>query len=118
MRILLVEDRPDIREMLAAALRADGHHVEEAYDVTTAMAALMTPDSCDAVISDVGLPGGSGIDLADRAARAGIPALLCTGDPDAMMLLDGRRIRYLRKPFAATALLAWVDELANTRDRN
>jgi DNA-binding response OmpR family regulator len=109
MRILLVEDRPDIRELLATELRASGHCVEEAYDVKMALAALATLGCCDAVISDVVLPGGSGVEIAEAATNAGIPVLLCTGHPDAMMLLQARGIRHLRKPFPPSALVAWID---------
>lgn len=114
MKILLVEDRPDTRELLALALRGGGYDVTEAYDVKTAVAALATPDCCEAVISDVGLPGGSGLEIAETAMRLGVPVLLCTGHPDAMMLLEARNIRYLRKPFVPSAMLDWLAEISST----
>jgi signal transduction histidine kinase/CheY-like chemotaxis protein len=67
IRILLVEDHADSAEMLAMALRSAGHVVEVASSVREAVRCL---DECwDAVISDLGLPDGSGIDVARHCAR-------------------------------------------------
>jgi CheY-like chemotaxis protein len=62
LSILLVEDHIDTREALAELLRVYGHAVETADSVGTALAAV---DGCrfDLVVSDIGLPDGSGLDL-------------------------------------------------------
>jgi DNA-binding NtrC family response regulator len=112
MRILLVEDLEDLRILLAATLWDEGHVVIEASDFPAAVAVLAAPDTCDAVVADVRLPSGSGIALADLARQAGIPVLLCTGDPQAMSMLGEQGIRHLRKPFPLGALTDWISEVA------
>jgi DNA-binding response OmpR family regulator len=56
MRILLVEDLPELRTILADLLRETGHEVIEAYDVETATQALIPEALCEAVITDMVLP--------------------------------------------------------------
>ena len=67
LRILLVEDDADTRRIMARILRRRGHAVVEAGDLRTAerSAAL---GRFDVVISDLGLPDGSGHDLMRRIA--------------------------------------------------
>ena len=112
MRVLLVEDSADVRTLLAATLREEGHEVIEAADFASAAALLAGSEACDAVVADVRLPDGSGIALADLAQDAGIPTLLCTGDIDAMVTLGRQNIRHLRKPFPLDALPHWMWEVA------
>ena len=65
LRILLVEDDPDTRRVLARLLRRRGHTVAEAGDLGTAVrASALGP--FDLLISDLGLPDGSGLDLMRR----------------------------------------------------
>lgn len=62
LRILLVEDHADTREALSELLRLSGHHVEAAGSMATALAACES-GRFDLIISDLGLPDGSGLDL-------------------------------------------------------
>ncbi|MBV9377078.1 MAG: hypothetical protein JO320_18840 [Alphaproteobacteria bacterium] len=52
---------------------------------------------------------------AKLAEQAGVPSILCTGNPDMMAMLDEEGVRYLRKPFRAHELLSWLDELQSKR---
>ncbi|MEY4982323.1 MAG: hypothetical protein RIR62_589, partial [Pseudomonadota bacterium] len=62
MRLLLVEDTPDLARALLAHLVAEGHAVDHAPDAATARAALAVQGyAC--VILDLGLPDGSGLDV-------------------------------------------------------
>jgi CheY-like chemotaxis protein/anti-sigma regulatory factor (Ser/Thr protein kinase) len=61
-RILLVDDHPDTRRVLARLLARLGHRVETAGDMASAMA-LVNTVQFDVLISDIGLPDGSGTDL-------------------------------------------------------
>jgi CheY-like chemotaxis protein len=62
-RVLLVEDNDDVREMMYAALRIDGHDVRAVSDGAAALeaSAKFRPD---AAIVDIGLPGIDGCELA------------------------------------------------------
>jgi signal transduction histidine kinase len=65
VRVLLVEDHQDTCRMMARLLRGSGYHVATADSVSTA---LQTADSdhFDVMVSDIGLPDGSGFELMRR----------------------------------------------------
>lgn len=107
-----MEDLVELRTLLAATLEEDGHDVIEAGEFSSAAAVLSAPEACDAVVADVRLPDGSGIALAALARKAGIPVLLCTGEPDAMRTLDELGMPHLHKPFTLDALINWISEVA------
>jgi len=62
MRVLLVEDHEDTNRSLTRLLQLRGYHVQSARDVRSALA-LTESAEFDVLISDLGLPDGSGIDL-------------------------------------------------------
>ena len=64
-RILVVEDHGDSAEMLRIALESAGHRVAIAPTLSAALSRL--DESWDLVVSDLGLPDGSGLDVARRA---------------------------------------------------
>jgi CheY-like chemotaxis protein len=69
-RVLLVEDHPDSREFMQALLESDGHTVEVAEDVASATEKLTAGEQpFDVMVSDIGLPDGSGWDLIAVARR-------------------------------------------------
>jgi PAS domain S-box-containing protein len=93
LRILLVEDNADAREMLSAALRLQGHEVHVASDGPEGVSAALALQP-DAALVDIGLPGFDGYEVA-RRIRAGRPtratrlvALTGYGQPE-----DRRRTR-------------------------
>ena len=62
--ILLVEDHPDTSRIMARLLERDGYCVDVATSVAAALdAAHATPEPFDLLISDIGLPDGTGLDL-------------------------------------------------------
>lgn len=61
-RILLVEDHPDTLRIMARLLTSSGHHVLTAADFKEAMAKIDSEDF-DILVSDIGLPDGSGLDI-------------------------------------------------------
>jgi signal transduction histidine kinase/ActR/RegA family two-component response regulator len=79
-RILIVDDEPEIREVLSYALGADGHAVVTCKDGQGAIAALEHA-RFDLVITDLGMPGVSGWDVARavKARRPGTPVVMVTG---------------------------------------
>jgi PAS domain S-box-containing protein len=79
-RILLVEDHGDTADMIVSLLELDGHVVHTAGDVATALEEAV-PGRFDLLISDLGLPDGSGLDLI-RALRShghDLPAIALSG---------------------------------------
>ncbi|MCX7279884.1 MAG: response regulator [Burkholderiales bacterium] len=109
MRILIVEDDLLLGEALSAGLRQLGHVVDWFGDGTQANAAL-AGTTFDAVVLDLGLPGGDGLHWLARWRNAGItvPMLILTardGAAHSITGLDSGADDYLIKPIT-------VDELA------
>jgi CheY-like chemotaxis protein len=73
LRILLVEDDDDNRELLAEFLRLEGHAVEPVCDAEEALVAAAGAPF-DALVADVGLPRMDGLELA-RELRRRLPRL-------------------------------------------
>ena len=79
---LVVDDSPDITDMLAAVLRHAGYEVSTTNSSQEALEAALAR-RFDAVVSDIGMPGMNGYELA-RALRslpeyAGVPMVAVTG---------------------------------------
>jgi len=107
LRILLVEDDFLIRLNAADLVQDLGHEVVEA---TTAEEALPVLESraFDVLLTDVGLPGMSGTDLAKRAreVRPDIGVVFATGHSDLPALAAGRPAVLLQKPYDAREIAA------------
>lgn len=120
-RILLVDDEPDIRMLLADVLRESGHEVRQAAEAHTALALLRTCDSVNLLMTDVGLPGGmDGRQLAEAARQAhpDISVLFITGYAENAIFADGHldpNMRVLTKPFNIETLLDVVDAMLKAR---
>src|SRR5688500_10683346 len=83
--VLVVEDEPAVRRLVAAVLRAAGHQVLQAAAVSEALAVLEDLGSTvDLVISDLGLPDGSGgrVMLLCRQLRPQATVLFMTGSTE------------------------------------
>jgi two-component system CheB/CheR fusion protein len=80
LRILLVEDHPVTSELLRKVLTSDGHAVETAGDVATGLE-LAGRQTFDLLLSDLGLPDGSGYDLIRQLRQRGhaFPAIALSG---------------------------------------
>ena len=79
LRILLVEDHQDTRRTLSRLLTHFGHNVVTADNVEGAMD-IMSSDNIDAVLCDIGLPDGSGYEVAAQArAKGNIKTIALTG---------------------------------------
>ena len=113
--ILLVEDDPDIRELVAYKLTRGGFEVIEAADGLTALQAARSRRP-DAVVLDMGLPRLSGIEvcreLRAAPATAVVPIIMLTG---AVRLTDLEQAYaagatdYLVKPFSPRELQRRVE---------
>jgi DNA-binding response OmpR family regulator len=78
---------------------------------------MIESETFNLVLTDVRLPDGSGIDVAEAVAGAGTPSLVVTGDANQMQRLELRGQAYLAKPFRTADLLRRVEELVGGRQR-
>lgn len=115
-RALVVEDQPDVRVQLVETLTELGCAVIEAADGAAALAMVESPEPFDLLITDIGLPGVSGLQItqAARAKRPDLPILLITGyaGKATETLRLSQNIELLRKPFTLADLSARVRLLA------
>jgi len=120
MRILVVDDDPELGELVSQSLSRDGHQVGTARDLASARVALAT--GYDVLVLDLGLPDGSGLDLCRelRAAGDATPILVLTarsGVSERVSGLDAGADDYLAKPFAVAELRARVRALSRRRQQ-
>jgi len=115
--VLLCEDEAPLRALLERMLGRAGYRVVAAVDAAHALTLADSLDGAyDVVVTDVTMPGGSGLDLADELARRnGVrPLLLISGfnaetvDRRASMPAGSA---FLEKPFESAELLANVRSL-------
>jgi CheY-like chemotaxis protein len=114
--VLLVEDDPLVRDVVARELVAAGYQVEEAADGALALElARRTSRPLDVVITDLVMPTMGGLELATelRALRPALPLLFISGHPDheTMQQLEQSGYAVLQKPFTAEELLNRLHEL-------
>jgi CheY-like chemotaxis protein len=81
LTILVVEDDPDVREYIVSALTQLGYSALEAADASTALSVIERHPEVDILLTDVGLPGINGRQLAEEVSRrhAGIKVLFISG---------------------------------------
>ena len=110
MRILAVEDDPELSRQLADALRAAGYAVDLAHDGEQAHY-LGEAETYDAVVLDLGLPLVDGITVLERWRRAGrnMPVLILTARDrwsEKVAGFDAGADDYVTKPFQMEEVLA------------
>lgn len=115
MRVLVVDDHEEVRDLVRRALEGDGHAVRVTATLATARDALLDQPA-DVIVLDIGLPDGSGLDLCGELRRAGdgAPILLLTARvsvEERVAGLDRGADDFLGKPFAVPELRARVRAL-------
>jgi DNA-binding response OmpR family regulator len=115
MRLLLVEDEPEIQDFLKQPLADAGYEVDTAKDGRTAIQ-LASGKKYDVLIVDLGLPDQDGIDLILQLRRSGVssPVLILSARrsvDDRVRGLEQGGDDYLTKPFALAELLARLRNL-------
>jgi DNA-binding response OmpR family regulator len=108
--ILVVEDDPDIADMLAIHLLDEGFRVEHVADGDIASERLMR-GGFDMLLLDIMLPGASGLDLCRQARRhtAYIPIIIISArgaESQRILGLELGADDYISKPFSALELVA------------
>lgn len=103
LTVLLVEDRPDVAELVEAMLRELGHEVVRAADAHMALDKARQHPDIGLVLTDVIMPGGrSGVDLARdlTAERPALPVILSSGyTGEALAGAEEAPWPLLRKPY-------------------
>jgi CheY-like chemotaxis protein len=111
LRVLLSDDDDLLRRLYASILMRAGHVVIEAANGEALLVAA-EQDDFDVIVTDVVMPGISGLDAALRihAARPGLKIVLITAFPDAGIEQRAREAGFLlvRKPLPPADLLALV----------
>lgn len=118
--VLIVEDEPQIRRFVRAALESEGCQVHETDSVARGLIEAGTRKP-DLLILDLGLPDGDGNELIrELRTWSGLPILVLsarTDEADKVQALDAGADDYLGKPFGIPELLARVRALLRRAHR-
>ena len=114
-RVLLVEDEPGLVMTLTDRLMAEGYEVESATDAPSGLE-MAASGSFDAILLDVMLPGGNGMDVCRTLRQRGLqtPILMLTAKGQVVDKVVGLKLGaddYLVKPFEMAELLARIEAL-------
>lgn len=122
-RVLVIEDEEKLRRVVQLQLQTSGYDVELA---ATAEEGVAAAERADLVLTDLRLPGMSGLDFLDRmhAARPGLPVVLMTAYGSVETAVEAMKkgaSDFLVKPFSLdhlTAVVAKALEFQALRDEN
>ena len=115
--VLVVDDEPTVRMLVAEVLEDLGYTALEAADGAAGLQVLQSNARVDLLVTDVGLPGGmNGRQVADagRLARPGLKVLFITGYAENAVLSHGHLspgMHVLTKPFAIETLASRIRDL-------
>ena len=116
--ILLVDDSDETLLPLARLLQLCGYDVRLAHTAAEALGQAGAPVPVDLLISDIGLPDRSGIDLMrDVKQRFGLPGIAVTGytsDNDVRACQAAGFVRHLPKPILFDDLLSAIGDVRAT----
>ena len=113
--ILIVDDDPELRQLLREHLMAHGYEVRLAADGKEMKVVLETSKAIDLVVLDLMLPGDDGLTLCrDLRARSSLPILMLSARGDDMDRVIGLELGaddYIAKPFNPRELLARIKSI-------
>ena len=114
--VLVVEDEPVVRGLIVEILSDLGYHAIEAADGQQGLEVLQSRRRIDLLVTDIGLPGLNGRQLADagRSLRAGLKVLFMTGYAENAALASGflePGMAMITKPFAMELFATRVREI-------
>jgi len=115
--VLVIDDEPTVRTLVAELLGEAGYSAIEAADGPSGLTLLQSDARIDLLITDVGLPGGmNGRQVADaaRALRPDLKVLFITGYAETAVIRDGqlgRGMGLITKPFEFDTLTARIREM-------
>src|ERR1700747_1915990 len=123
--ILVIDDDPNTLASLSRAFRLAGHDATVCDNATRALE-LLTNDSFDLILSDVVMPGKSGLELLEDLKNAGVktPVVLISGQANIEMAVRATKLGaldFLEKPLSTDKLLVTVENalrLSHLEDEN
>jgi DNA-binding response OmpR family regulator len=119
-RVLVVDDDPDVRTLIADLLTDDGFTVDQANSAETALNRLRTQPA-DVVLLDVAMPSMSGLDLMTEIRKhANVPIIFVTGKGGETDRVLGLRLGaddYVVKPFSGPELVARIHSVLRRSQR-
>jgi DNA-binding response OmpR family regulator len=118
-RILIADDDETCRCAIQKVLEREGHAVEAASDVDTALAAL-SGQTFDLIVCDYKMPGKTGLDLLTeiRKQQSGVPVLMISAYTDTeteIAVKELGALGLLRKPFRRHELIDRTIEVVGRR---
>lgn len=115
IRILAVDDEPDLRSLLRILLQSKGYQVEEAASGEEALAMVTGQSPYDLIIMDIMMPGMDGVEACRQIRQhSAVPTLFLTARgrlEDKQQAYTSGGDDYLVKPFASMELLMKVESL-------
>ena len=119
LKVLIVDDDPNTLAQLARAFRMEGLEAVVAESAETALQRLRE-NGVDAVVSDVVMPGTSGLELLEaiRRERPDLPVVMISGQATIEIAVRATRsgaIDFLEKPVSAQKLLVTVENAVRLR---
>lgn len=121
LNILLVDDEPIVREVMADFLTIIGHHVDEVDDGLSGLQAIRA-GAYDVVFTDIRMPGIDGIEFLKqvKAIFPNLPIIVITGhgseDTEREAIAAGAT-GYLNKPIAFTDARRIIEEIFPYNER-
>jgi PAS domain S-box-containing protein len=114
--LLIAEDEPSVRSLVASSLRRDGYRLLIAASAEEALATAQAHDGpIDLLLTDAMMPGKSGVELAGlmRTQRPGIPVILMSGYTEETLNVPSPKepIELLQKPFSPRELRRRIREV-------
>ena len=114
--VLVVEDEPSVRDLVVDVLADLGYRALQAADGPEGVRVLQSGERIDMLVTDVGLPGMNGRQLADqaRSLRPGLKVLFITGYAENAIFGEGHLdpgMQMLPKPFSIDALASRLREM-------
>lgn len=119
VRILMVEDQPDVAALGKTLLEMHGYHVTQVSNARTALDVLRSDDDVQLLFTDVVMPGElNGVELALQVRRdyPAVKVLLTTGYADDTIDESSKSFDLLRKPYRSGDLEARIKALIDRRD--
>ena len=120
-RILLVEDQPEVLDVIVTALTENGYIVREAATIAEAREWMArSGDEFDLLFSDVILPDGSGIDFAVQTINQypALKVLISSGYTEEKTrsdAIDRNRFSFLQKPYPLNKMLELLHQIFNQK---